>query len=70
VRLESHVAQALEATGITGTVTKVTDYAEIARWGVMATPGLVIDGTVVIAGRVPSVDEVKQLLADATASAQ
>ena len=32
----------------------VTDYAEIATRGVMSTPGLVIDGTVVLAGRVPT----------------
>ena len=36
----------------------MTDYAEIASRGVLGTPGLAIDGTVVIAGRVPTREQV------------
>ncbi len=36
----------------------MTDYGEIASHGVMSTPGLVIDGTVVLAGRVPTREQV------------
>lgn len=66
VRLEANVKQALAASGITdASVEKVTEYADIAAWGVMSTPGLVIDGAVVVSGRVPDVAEVAQLVASA-----
>jgi hypothetical protein len=48
--------------GITAEIVKVTDYAEMARMGVMKTPGLAIDGEVVISGRVPTATEVAELL--------
>jgi small redox-active disulfide protein 2 len=41
---------------------KVTDINEIMNFGVMITPALVVDGTVKLAGKVPSLDEVKKLL--------
>jgi len=41
---------------------KVTDAAEIASYGIMRTPGLVIDDMVVVAGRVPSTREISDLL--------
>jgi hypothetical protein len=37
----------------------VTDYEEIAQQGVMSTPGLVIFGTIVLVGRVPTRDQVR-----------
>ena len=48
--------------GIDATVTKVEDIMDIMAFGVMTTPALVVDGKVVLKGRVPSADEVKQLL--------
>ncbi len=39
-------------------VTKVTDYAEIAKMGVLSTPGVVVDGQVKCAGKVPTKEEV------------
>ncbi|MFH1148360.1 MAG: thioredoxin family protein [Pseudomonadota bacterium] len=44
-------------------IEKVTDIAEIVGYGVMITPALVVDGQVKVAGKVPSVDEVKKMLA-------
>ncbi|MCL1094048.1 thioredoxin family protein [Shewanella kaireitica] len=41
---------------------KVTDMAAILDYGVMSTPAIVIDGTVVTAGNVPSASEISQLL--------
>ena len=58
VRLEKNTRDALAATGIDAEVTKVTDYAEIMAYGIMSTPGLVIDGKVVSYGRIPSVDDI------------
>ena len=43
-------------------ISKVTKIQEIMKYGVMVTPALVIDNEVKIAGKVPSVDEVKTML--------
>jgi small redox-active disulfide protein 2 len=63
VRLEANAREALGALGRTAAIEKVTDIGEIVGYGVMTTPGLVVDGTVVVSGRVPSVDDLKRLLA-------
>ena len=44
------------------TIDHVTDFAQIASYGVMSTPALVVDGKVVSYGKVLSKDEVKSLL--------
>ena len=43
-------------------ITKVTDIKEIMKYGIMITPALVIDNQMKIAGKVPSVDEIKDML--------
>lgn len=53
-KLEANVREAVAQAGIEADIRHVTDYAEIAQRGVMSTPGLVIDGTVVSAGKVPT----------------
>jgi small redox-active disulfide protein 2 len=63
VRLEANARAALTDLGLTASVEKVTDMATIIGYGIMSTPGLVVDGTVVVSGRVPSVDDIKRLLA-------
>jgi small redox-active disulfide protein 2 len=55
---ERIVREVVEAAGISAEVRHVTDDAEIASRGVMSTPGLVIDGAVVLAGRVPTREQV------------
>ncbi len=52
----------VEKNGINANITKVEDIMEIMKYGVMSTPALVIDEKVVMKGRVPSSDELKQLL--------
>ena len=54
--------EVVEKHGINATITKVEDIMEIMKYGVMSTPALVIDEKVVVSGRVPSQDEIKQLL--------
>lgn len=60
--LEKATRQALADLGMDATVEKVEDYAEIAGYGVMSTPGLVVDEKVLVSGRVPKPAEIKQLL--------
>jgi len=55
--------QAAKAVGVEYTIEKVTDLNAISSFGVMATPALVVDGKVKLVGKVPSLDEVKKLLA-------
>lgn len=63
-KLEAVAQAAVGELGVDAEFEKVTDPAEIASWGVMATPALVVDDEVVVAGRVPSFEEVRGLLAD------
>ena len=58
--LASRVELAVEQLGIEVTVKHVHDYQEYTTYGILFTPGLVIDGKLVSAGRVPTV---KQLVA-------
>jgi small redox-active disulfide protein 2 len=55
--------QAAKEAGVEYTLEKVTNINDISAFGVMFTPALVIDGEVKLAGRVPTADEVKKLLA-------
>ena len=63
VDVADNVKTALAELGREALVEKVTDIREIMKFSVMSTPGLVIDGEVKVAGRVPPVAEVKSLLA-------
>lgn len=60
--LEKVTRDAVEKTGVNATITKVEDIVEIMQYGIMSTPALVIDGEIVVKGKVPSVDEISKLL--------
>ena len=60
--LERNVRAALAGSGETAEVHHITDWAEIAGRGVISTPGLVIDGQVVSAGRIPTPAQVTEWL--------
>ena len=60
--LEKATKEAVERTGVNAAVTKVEDIVEIMQFGVMTTPALVIDGEIVVKGRVPSIDEISKFL--------
>jgi len=60
--VEANVKKALETTRLVAEVAKVTDIGEMIERGLMSTPGLAIDGELVSAGRIPSVDEIIQLI--------
>ncbi len=61
-KLQKNTEDALKSTGISATIEKVTDFKEIAKFGVMATPGLVIDDVVVSQGKVLKENEIAKLL--------
>jgi len=54
--------QAAQDLGLDYELEKVTDVNRFADFGVMFTPALVVDGTVRLSGKVPSLDEAKKLL--------
>ncbi|MHC4521598.1 MAG: thioredoxin family protein [Planctomycetota bacterium] len=62
-KLAENAQAAVNDLGIECDVEKVTDINEIMTFGVMMTPALAIDGQVKVVGKVPSPDEIKQMLA-------
>jgi len=70
VNLEKATRQAVADLGIDAEVEKVTDYAAIVGYGVMRTPALVVDEELVLSGRVPTVTQVREILAPLAAKAE
>ncbi|MDO9584590.1 MAG: thioredoxin family protein [Desulfomicrobium sp.] len=63
VKLTAAVKTAADDLGLAYEIEKVTDVNQIMAYGVMMTPGLVVDGEVKLVGKVPTVDELKKILA-------
>ena len=61
--LTEQVEQAAKELGIEHEIEKVTDLREIIAFGVMTTPALAVDGQVKVAGNIPSIAELKRLIA-------
>ena len=61
--LEEAVRKAVMEMNLEAKIIKVEDMAEILNYGIMTTPALVVDGKIVLKGRVASVEEIKKLLA-------
>jgi len=62
VALGENAMAAAQAAGIQAELVKVTDFAEIAGYGVMSTPGLVIDEKLVSSGKVLTAEDIGKLL--------
>ena len=62
-KLAANAETAAKELGLAVEIEKVTDIDKIIDFGVMSTPSLAIDGKVVVVGKVPSVEEIKKLLA-------
>jgi small redox-active disulfide protein 2 len=60
--LYERTRQAVQELGLTCEVVKVTDLKVIVGYRVMSTPALVVDGQVMSAGKVPSVEQIKAIL--------
>ena len=60
--LEKATREVVAQNNIDATISKVEDIMEIMNYNVMTTPALVVDGKIVVKGRVPSNEELKELL--------
>jgi len=61
-RLEANAKEAIKELNLDAKIEKVTDVTEIMNYGIMSTPALVADEKVLSYGRIPDVEEIKQLL--------
>jgi len=62
-QLAASTRAAADQLGIEYQIEKVTEISKFADYGVMLTPGLLVDGKVKSQGKVPTVDEIKAMLA-------
>lgn len=62
VALENATKMAVSELGLDYVIQHITDFTQIACYGVMTTPALVFDGKVLSYGKVLSVDEIKEML--------
>ena len=60
--LEKVTKEVVEQNKLDATISKVEDIMEIMKFNVMTTPALVVDGKIVVKGRVPSNSELKDIL--------
>ncbi|MFH0840094.1 MAG: thioredoxin family protein [Candidatus Omnitrophota bacterium] len=61
-QLAANTEAALKELNICAEISKVTDISKITEYGVMTTPALALDGTVVSAGKLLTKDEIKKIL--------
>jgi len=61
-KLAEFAEQTAKELGIEYELEKVTKINDIMKFGVMVTPALVVDGEVKVAGKVPSVEQLKEML--------
>ena len=61
-KLAENAESAVKDLGIECEIEKVTDINEIMKFGVMRTPALVVDSQVKVVGKVPGVEQIKEML--------
>ncbi|NUM81172.1 thioredoxin family protein [bacterium] len=64
VKLESMVKEVVAQQGLEATVEKITDYTRYADFGVLLTPGLVVNGKVLASGKIPTKQTLEHWLCD------
>ena len=63
LKMEDMTKQAVKELGLSAEVVKITDIGDIARHGILSTPGLIVNGNVKHTGKpLPSLDKVKELI--------
>jgi small redox-active disulfide protein 2 len=61
-RVVANAEQAIKELGLSAKVENVEDIQEIVKFGVITLPALVVDGEVRVLGRVPTVQEIKEMI--------
>lgn len=61
-KLYENTLEAVKVAGVEANIQRVEDLLDIVRLGVMSSPALMIDGKLVVAGRIAKVDEIRKLL--------
>ncbi len=62
VTLEKRTREALTKMNIQAEIEKVTDFSKILELGLVKTPGLIVNNKIVVQGRVPAVEELKEII--------
>jgi len=65
-KLEANAREAVKQANVSAEVEKVTNLNDIMQYGVMMTPGLVIDNEVKVSGKILSVDQIKHLISESS----
>ena len=63
-KLYENAQEAVRSTGNDAEIVKVTDIKKITEYGIMMTPGLVVDGEVKAVGKLLSTEEIKTIISD------
>lgn len=61
-KLEENTRTAIDELGIECEFEKITDINEFIKYGILTTPALIVDGETKMSGRVPGVEEIKEIL--------
>ena len=62
-KMEEMAKAAVKELGVTATVVKITDIGDIARHGILSTPGLIVNGKLKHSGKpLPNIEKVKELI--------
>lgn len=64
-QVTANVVEALAQLGIDANIQRIEDPGEVKSMGVYVTPAIVIDGDIKMAGKVPSVEQIKKYLTEA-----
>ncbi len=60
--LEKRTTEAIKDLNIQAEVEKVTEMQQITSYGIMLTPGLIVDGKIEVQGKVPTVEQIRDIL--------
>lgn len=62
INLENRTREALKQLNLNAQIEKVTDYSEILSFGLVRTPGLIINNKIVVQGSVPTVEQLQEII--------
>ncbi len=65
---EKRVREVVAQSGVEAEVKHASDFADMARAGILVTPAVAVNGTIKLAGRIPTAEEIRSWLVSATAA--